>query len=102
MLWLLWLFGCGGDTRPEEGIWLYAADSVSFTEDGCGLTSGLVFADLIIDQVTADGFRYIDTNGDTFSCTSDSADFSCATLSEDVDVSGSTSTLTFTLSLIHI
>ena len=83
---LMLMLGCGAEEGlvPTSGLWLYDADSIAFTEDSCGLQAGRVFADLIVDQVDADGFRFIDTNGDAFTCALGSEAFNCAELTDEV------------------
>ncbi|MFT4976835.1 MAG: hypothetical protein ACI8S6_002740 [Myxococcota bacterium] len=100
-MWLVLLsLGCKNDDAiiPTEGSWLIDQDSVAFSSDGCGLQTGLVFYDLIIDQLDADGFRFIDTNGDAFTCSLGAADFSCADLVLERDASARAA-LTFTSAL---
>lgn len=90
LLWMVLVAGCGGDEAvvPSEGSWRYDDALTAFTEDGCGLSSGLVFADAIIDQLDEDGFRFIDTNGDAFTCARGAVDFTCADLTTHTDASG--------------
>ena len=96
------LAGCGDKETalvPTEGSWLYS--EVVYTADDCGLEGSLIYIDLIIDQVTADGFRYIDTNGDALTCSlSIGGEFACAPLEKVADYTsnGTDAVLTFTLS----
>lgn len=96
MLLLLVSLGCGkvDSITPEAGMWSYDADSVTFLEDGCGLQTGLNFFDMLIDQIDDDGFRFIDTNGDAFTCSRGDSDFSCAALTTETTAS-SRAELTF-------
>lgn len=96
---LLLALGCGGAGEgivPTSGTWLYDVDSIVFTEDSCGLQAGRVFADVVIDQLDADGFRFIDTNGDAFTCALGSSAFNCADLTDEITAEGAALTFTST------
>ena len=104
LLWvmLLWGAGCSGEEEalsPQAGMWSYDQEGITYGADGCRLEGTLVFIDVIIDQVEAEGFRYIDTNGDALACSlSGSGAFACVPLEELIDYSGSgaDAVLTFT------